>query len=88
MSRVIDLHIVPLIQGHIAPEGSLVEQVNLHHGRAGERSNRNGKAGMNQNTRSEYYIGVVFVVTAAVTYSTAGLFTKGVEAGSWEVIFC
>ena len=42
---------------------------------------------MNQNTRSEYYIGVVFVVTAAVTYSTAGLFTKGVEAGSWEVIF-
>ena len=36
---------------------------------------------------SQYYIGVVLVVIAAVTYSTAGLFTKGVTAGSWEVIF-
>ena len=42
---------------------------------------------MNENARSEYSIGVVLVVTAAITYSTAGLFTKGVEAGSWEVIF-
>jgi drug/metabolite transporter (DMT)-like permease len=42
---------------------------------------------MNQNTQSEYYIGVILVVTAAITYSTAGLFTKGVEAGSWDVIF-
>ena len=42
---------------------------------------------MNQGTQSEYYIGVILVVTAAMTYSTAGLFTKGVEAGSWEVIF-
>ncbi len=37
--------------------------------------------------RSDYYLGVTLVVIAALTYSTAGLFTKGVEAGSWEVIF-
>lgn len=42
---------------------------------------------MGQGTRSEYYTGVILVMIAAVTYSTAGLFTKGVEAGSWEVIF-
>lgn len=42
---------------------------------------------MKRNTLSEYYIGIVLVVAAAVTYSTAGLFTKGVEAGSWDVIF-
>ncbi len=42
---------------------------------------------MNRNTQSEYNIGVTFVVTAAITYSTAGLFTKGVDAGSWDVIF-
>ena len=42
---------------------------------------------MNQQPQSGYYIGVLFVVTAAITYSTAGLFTKGVDAGSWEVIF-
>ena len=36
---------------------------------------------------SEYMVGVVLVVIAAITYSTAGLFTKGVEAGAWEVIF-
>ena len=42
---------------------------------------------MTPNTHAEYYIGVSLVVTAAVTYSTAGLFTKGVEAGSWDVIF-
>lgn len=41
----------------------------------------------NRPIRSQYYIGVVLVVIAAVTYSTAGLFTKGVAAGSWEVIF-
>lgn len=44
-------------------------------------------AGMNQNTQSEYYIGVILLVISAITYSTAGLFTKGVEAGSWDVIF-
>ena len=42
---------------------------------------------MTHKARSEYYVGVVLIVTAAITYSTAGLFTKGVEAGSWEVIF-
>lgn len=42
---------------------------------------------MTREPRSEYVVGVALVVTAAITYSTAGLFTKGVEAGSWEVIF-
>ncbi len=42
---------------------------------------------MNRNTQSDYYTGVILVLVAAITYSTAGLFTKGVEAGSWEVIF-
>ena len=42
---------------------------------------------MNQKTQSEYYAGTLLVVTSAVTFSTAGLFTKGVEAGSWDVIF-
>jgi len=37
--------------------------------------------------RTNDTIGVFLVVTAAVTYSTAGLFTKAVEAGAWEVIF-
>ncbi|WP_164662115.1 DMT family transporter [Tropicibacter sp. Alg240-R139] len=38
-------------------------------------------------TRSQYSIGVLLLVAAAVTYSTAGLFTKGVVAGAWAVIF-
>ncbi|WP_282610270.1 DMT family transporter [Pelagibius sp. Alg239-R121] len=42
---------------------------------------------MTQTTRSDYSIGVFLLVISAITYSTAGLFTKGVEAGSWEVIF-
>ncbi len=42
---------------------------------------------MRQDDQSDYYVGVLLLVTAAVTYSTAGLFTKGVSAGSWEVIF-
>ena len=42
---------------------------------------------MNPNTQSEFYTGALLVVISAVTFSTAGLFTKGVEAGSWEVIF-
>lgn len=42
---------------------------------------------MTRKGRSEYFIGVVLLVAAAVTYSTAGLFTKGVAAGAWEVIF-
>ncbi len=45
------------------------------------------KVGIAQNTQSQYCVGVILLVLAAVTYSTAGLFTKGVEAGSWEVIF-
>jgi len=42
---------------------------------------------MNHSIRSEYYIGASLVVISAITFSTAGVFTKGVEAGSWEVIF-
>ncbi len=42
---------------------------------------------MNQNTQSEYYTGAFLIVISAITFSTAGLFTKGVEAGSWDVIF-
>lgn len=42
---------------------------------------------MNKNNPSEHYIGVILLMVSAITYSTAGLFTKGVEAGSWEVIF-
>lgn len=42
---------------------------------------------MKQSVRSEYYAGVILIVISAIAYSTAGLFTKGVEAGSWDVIF-
>ncbi len=42
---------------------------------------------MNPHPRSDYYTGVLLVVISAITFSTAGLFTKGVDAGSWEVIF-
>jgi len=42
---------------------------------------------MLHNIQSDYYIGAFLVVISAVTFSTAGLFTKGVEAGSWDVIF-
>lgn len=42
---------------------------------------------MNRISQSDYYVGAGLVVISAVTFSTAGLFTKGVEAGSWEVIF-
>ncbi|MEM9498732.1 MAG: DMT family transporter [Pseudomonadota bacterium] len=38
-------------------------------------------------TRTDYAVGVALLLVAAVTYSTAGLFTKGVSAGAWEVIF-
>lgn len=43
--------------------------------------------GMIQNPRSEYFTGVLLLMVSVVTYSTAGLFTKGVEAGAWDVIF-
>lgn len=36
---------------------------------------------------SDYRFGILLVVVSAVTYSTAGVFTKGVGAGPWEVIF-
>ncbi|MEM6667282.1 MAG: DMT family transporter [Pseudomonadota bacterium] len=42
---------------------------------------------MTNAVRSEYATGVILVVAAAVAYSTAGLFTKGVVAGAWAVIF-
>jgi drug/metabolite transporter (DMT)-like permease len=42
---------------------------------------------MNQNTQSEYFIGAFLVVISAITFSTAGVFTRGVEAGAWDVIF-
>ncbi len=31
--------------------------------------------------------GVVLVVVSAIVFSTAGIFTKGVSSGSWEIIF-
>lgn len=37
--------------------------------------------------RSDYATGVILLIAAAVTYSTAGIFTKGVVAGAWAVIF-
>lgn len=37
--------------------------------------------------RSEYTIGVILVVISAITFSTAGLFTKGVSAAPWDIIF-
>ena len=31
--------------------------------------------------------GVILVLTSAIVFSTSGIFTKGVESGSWEIIF-
>lgn len=42
---------------------------------------------MTQHLRADYAYGVVLVIAAAVAYSTAGLFTKGVAAGAWAAIF-
>lgn len=42
---------------------------------------------MSDACRSDYVLGVTLITVSAITFSTAGLFTKGVEAGSWEVIF-
>ena len=36
---------------------------------------------------SEHTKGVILLVTSAIVFSTAGLFTKGVEASAWDVIF-
>ncbi|WP_193368348.1 DMT family transporter [Pelagibius marinus] len=43
--------------------------------------------GLARNIRSDYVTGHILLMISVVTYSTAGLFTKGVEAGAWEVIF-
>lgn len=37
--------------------------------------------------QSQYMVSVTLLVTSAVTFSSAGIFTKGVAAGAWEVIF-
>lgn len=37
--------------------------------------------------RSSYAAGVVLLIASAVTFSTTGIFTKGVEAAAWAVIF-
>ena len=37
--------------------------------------------------RSSRTIGIALVVVSALVFSTAGLFTKGVEAAAWDVIF-
>lgn len=37
--------------------------------------------------RSEYSIGVLLMIVSAVVFSSAGLFTKGVVAGAWAIIF-
>lgn len=37
--------------------------------------------------RSPRAIGIALVVVSALVFSTAGLFTKGVEAAAWDVIF-
>lgn len=37
--------------------------------------------------RSNYTLGVTLVVVSAITFSTAGLFTKGVSAAAWDIIF-
>ncbi|TQV72467.1 DMT family transporter [Denitrobaculum tricleocarpae] len=42
---------------------------------------------MSRSPRSAHSAGVFLLVISAITFSTAGLFTKGVDAGSWEVIF-
>ncbi len=40
-----------------------------------------------KDKRSDYLFGVTLVVISAMLFSSAGIFTKGVVAGSWEVIF-
>lgn len=42
---------------------------------------------MKQGSRSDYYSGTLLILASAIAYSTAGLFTKGVAAGPWDVIF-
>ena len=37
--------------------------------------------------RTEHSVGVLLVVVSALVFSTVGIFTKGVEADAWSVIF-
>ncbi|WP_299682384.1 DMT family transporter [uncultured Roseobacter sp.] len=37
--------------------------------------------------RSGYAVGVTLLIVSAITFSTTGIFTKGVEAAAWAVIF-
>ena len=36
--------------------------------------------------RSQYGLGIMLVVVSAITFSTAGLFSKGVQAAAWDII--
>ena len=42
---------------------------------------------MGKGIKSKYYIGIFLLIVSAIAYSTSGLFTKGVGAGSWDIIF-
>jgi len=46
-----------------------------------------GKFDINSSQRQIVRVGVLLMVVSAVTFSTAGVFTKGVEASAWSVIF-
>lgn len=37
--------------------------------------------------RSDYTVGVVLLIASAIAFSSTGIFTKGVEAAAWAVIF-
>ena len=66
----------------------LIDQINLSHWYVGERPNYSAIGeSMKLKTKSEYHIGVFLIVISAITFSSAGLFTKGVEAGAWDVTF-
>ncbi|MEM1236443.1 MAG: DMT family transporter [Pseudomonadota bacterium] len=39
------------------------------------------------NLRSEYAVGVLLLIGSAAAFSSSGIFTKGVAATAWEVIF-
>ncbi|MEM7335941.1 MAG: DMT family transporter, partial [Chloroflexota bacterium] len=52
-----------------------------------QNSRRWQKEILKLNNQPEQNIGVLLVLISAITFSTAGLFTKGVDAGAWEVIF-
>ena len=57
------------------------------------RTNYEAEPGFKENgevnlmNQSEQRMGIFFVVLSAITFSTAGLFTKGVAAEAWDVIF-